>query len=111
MANNYCYVVKITDKISKHLGLRNVCDDFMDYIESLEADNITIDFEGVVTISRSFAHQYIIRKRKSKKIINEINLADNIKKMFDIVKESIDNPKPKRPIIDFSNVKVTYVNI
>ena len=80
--------VRIAEKISADLALRNVADDFFDLIESLPSNNLTVDFAGVRSISRSFAHQYTIRKKTSSKLINEINIPDNVVKMLEIVRNS-----------------------
>jgi hypothetical protein len=65
------------------------------------ADVVQIDFSGVSSISRSFAHQYLQRKNESKKIIKEINLSENIARMFDAVR----NSNHKKDIIDRSSVR------
>ena len=80
--------VRITEKISADLALRNVADDFFDLIESLPSNNLTVDFVGVRSISRSFAHQYTARKKITSKLINEINMPDNVVKMLEIVRNS-----------------------
>ncbi len=79
--------VRIAEKISADLALRNVADDFFD-LESLPSNNLTVDFAGVRSISRSFAHQYTTRKKTSSKLINEINMPDNVVKMLEIVRNS-----------------------
>ncbi len=79
--------VRIAEKISADLALRNVADDFFD-LESLPSNNLTVDFAGVRSISRSFAHQYTTRKNTSSKLINEINMPDNVVKMLEIVRNS-----------------------
>ena len=80
--------VRIAEKISADLALRNVADDFFDLIESLPSNNLTVDFAGVRSISRSFAHQYTTRKKTCSKLINEINMPDNVVKMLEIVRNS-----------------------
>ena len=87
--------ILIAEQISTDLALRNSADRFFDFIDSIKQDNIIIDFKKVEFISRSFAHQYYLRKKSSKKIINEINMSLNIKKMFKIVSE----PKQKKQVI------------
>lgn len=85
-------IVSVVEKISADLALRTVADDLVDWLESLPTDRITLDFTGVHSISRSFAHQYVSRKKTSTKQINEINLPDNIAKMFWVVENPARNP-------------------
>ena len=48
-------------------------------------NKMQIDFSDVLSISRSFAHQYVTRRKKSQKRITEINLPENVEKMFRVV--------------------------
>ena len=48
-------------------------------------EKIYIDFSEIKSISRSFAHEYSNRKKKTTKLITEINMLENIEKMFRIV--------------------------
>ncbi|MGH9923607.1 MAG: STAS-like domain-containing protein [Nitrososphaerales archaeon] len=94
MSNTAPDVINVAEKISTDLALRTVADDLFDWLESLPADRITLDFTGIRSISRSFAHQYVSRKKTSTKQINEINLPDNVAKMFWIVEHPTQNHSP-----------------
>lgn len=87
--------ILISKQVSTDLALRNSADRFFDLIDSIKQDTLIIDFKNVQFISSSFAHQYYLRKKSSKKTINEINMSSDIKKMFKIVSE----PKPKKQLI------------
>ena len=75
-------VIKIKDEISSDLALRLSASSLYSKLEALDENEIRIDFDGVLSISRSFAHEYMTRKLKSNKKIIEINVPDNVHKMF-----------------------------
>ena len=97
--------VQLNKEFSKDLALRFTADILFDRIESLPARKIIIDFVNIESISRSFAQEYLSRKRQTTKCIEEINIPLNVEKMLDIVsipKESIRFPS-------FQNMKIRYV--
>lgn len=87
----------IVEKLSPDLALRDNADRLFD---SFESDTL-IDFKNVKSISRSFAHQYQLRKNKFSKKIIEKNVPTNVKKMFKIV----ENPQKKEQLIDLTKLK------
>ena len=76
----------IVDNISQHLAFRDSADDFFSYTSRLEESDVIIDFSGVESITRSFAHQYLKNKKKVKKQIVEKNMPSNVMHMFELVK-------------------------
>lgn len=84
-------VVKVEAEIAPYLMLRGVADAFFDKLEAKSAESITLDFRNVHSISRSFAHQYLLRKEASRKQIIEINVEKNVAKMLELVKSQIAN--------------------
>lgn len=93
----------IAKKVSEVLSLRDAADDFFDAIEKSSDASITVNFSNVSFMSRSFAHQYLTRKKQSAKKITETNLPENIRKMFDVVKrpgKKHELPKPTFRRID-----------
>jgi len=89
--------------------LRGVADSFFDELERIKEDSIVVDFEGVRSISRSFAHQYVLRKRTSTKKIVEANVPENVSKMLRIIEISSATSKPKHIMIDPDHVKVITI--
>lgn len=85
--------IKIADTISPKLGFRDSAADFFHKIEQSNSDVIQIDFENVVFISRSFAHEYLKQSKISKKEIIPINRPENVNSMFKAINESTKNPK------------------
>lgn len=88
--------------VSKNLATRKAADIFFDKIDSLVTDKIDIDFDSVSFMSRSFADEYLQRKKCSKKIIEEKNLSEYIKNIFKSVsKES------KKDFIEINVIKAS----
>lgn len=77
--------VRIKDALSADLALRNRADSFFDDIEKMRASEIVIDFSEVRSISRSFAHEYQLRKKASDKKITEVHIPRHVLSMFNIV--------------------------
>ncbi len=75
----------------KNLSLRLNANLLFDAIDKSKEDTLKLDFHGIKTISRSFAQQYLERKIMSKKKIVELNMPDNISKMFYLVKSKKDS--------------------
>lgn len=86
----------VTVKVRDHLpalGMRASCDELMDYIESLPYESVTVDFDTFTIASRSFVHQYLLRKERSRKMISEINLHPVIARMLETVKKQMEEPR------------------
>ncbi|GBC73850.1 hypothetical protein HRbin04_01257 [archaeon HR04] len=90
--NSNVVVIRLKDRVPR-LDMRITCNKLFDYIESLPNTNIIVDFTGFDIATRSFIHQYIIRKEKSEKRIEEINLSPTIEGLFKIVKKQIEEPR------------------
>lgn len=74
--------VKMISAVAPDLALRDIASRFFDGIESRPEGKIIIDFSGVESISRSFAHEYLVRRGRSAKTFVEVNVPDNVSKMF-----------------------------
>jgi hypothetical protein len=85
MATSNEFMFSVQQKLSSNLAFRHSADDLFEYINSLSASKIMIDFSGITSITRSFAHQYIVNKIKSDKQIFECEMPSNIKPMFELV--------------------------
>ena len=86
----------IKDVISPDLALRNSAEYLFKVIDRLSDDRITVDFTGVKSITRSFADEYLNRKKSSKKMIIEINVSDVVTQMFDVIEKKPSKfPVPK----------------
>lgn len=76
------FEVKIISAVAPDLALRDIASSFFDGIESRPEEKIVVDFSGVETISRAFAHEYQVRKGQSMKTVTEVNVLENVSKMF-----------------------------
>jgi len=106
--------IEIAEVLSPRLGFRDSAKDFFHMINQLPADTVEIDFTDVKFMSRSFAHEYIQEKKKSRKIILESNVSENVYAMFQAVKKSIRDPhklkiKPSKTITLPSQYKASSV--
>ena len=81
-------LIEIREKISIDLALRHTADLFFNQLEYLPDSEISVSFTDVRSISRSFAHQYMLRKKLSNKRIRELNLPAYVQKMFKLVEET-----------------------
>jgi anti-anti-sigma regulatory factor len=98
----------ISKKISTHLALRESADNLFEFINDLRSLQVVLDFSGVVFMSSSFAHQYLLNKRKSGKEIVEDNVPDNVQKMFALVKSRKPKTKSFASTSDLEIVKAEF---
>ena len=89
--------IMIDEKVNNHLNLRESAKEFfreLDYeLNTTPGENIEdviINFENVVFISQSFAHEYIKQKNKVCKNIIEKRVPKKVKAIFEIVSKRDD---------------------
>ena len=70
--------------MSKHLRFRDLAEDLFKDL----AEKNTFDFKDIETVSRSFAHEYLIQKNKIESKVVEVNMDEKIRQIFEIVKEN-----------------------
>jgi len=87
--------VHMAEAISPNLMLRGVADAFFDRLERMDVDCLVLDFSGIRSISRSFAHQYILRKKANSKTVREENVPENVSKMLALVERSVSVERPR----------------
>ncbi len=78
-------VIKLVDFISKYPAYRISAINLFTFINSLNEKDIIIDFCGVEGVTHSFAAQYQDEKKITNKNIQEININENVTKMFKIL--------------------------
>ena len=74
--------ISLKRAIAPYLALRASADRLFDRIESSPNKEAVIDFSGIETITRSFAHQYALRKQSSQKNISEARIPSSIKSVM-----------------------------
>jgi len=101
---NICNEVEfvIRNHLSEDLATRNRASQFFELMESSRADRVVVNFEMVQSISRSFADEYVKRKRAFRVAVSEKNVPINIQKMFEIVSAPVE----KKQIINFDKLKI-----
>lgn len=78
----------LKDRVSQDLSLRNMVSNIFKAVEFQKNEDVLIDFADIQSISRSFAHEYLIHKQQQNCKVLEINMPSNIKKMFEIVQDT-----------------------
>ena len=91
----------------KNLALRNNADILFDSIEKSKEKKVVLDFKDIQFMSRSFAQQYLLRKKRCDKEIKEINIKEDVANMFEIVKNQ--KTKSQFHAKDFEIIEVTSV--
>ena len=71
----------------KNLSLRYNANLLFDSIDKSKEQEIVLDFSKITFMSRSFAQQYLMRKKQSPKQIVEKNVPEVVAKMFMVVKK------------------------
>lgn len=82
--------IRLDKYISKNLILRNSADRLFKHINDMKSNKIILNFNNIKSVNRAFSHQYLVNKKLSKKDIIEVNLPSNVKKMFDLVRNKIE---------------------
>lgn len=77
--------IMISEELYPNLGMNSVAKDLFEEINKSEIKKYIIDFTNVVFMSRSFTQEYLFQKLKTEKEIEEINVPENIQKMFDVI--------------------------
>jgi hypothetical protein len=77
------------DKISKHLRFRDTA---VDLFKEIKQDTV-FDFKNILTISRSFAHEFLTQKNNCKFNISQINASNEINQIFEVVLSNDDRSR------------------
>ncbi|MBE0518910.1 MAG: DUF4325 domain-containing protein [Thermoplasmata archaeon] len=80
--------VRLVDILSPNLLLRCNARELFFSFERFSDEEIIVDFSGIRTITRSFAHEYSQRKNRSSRTIVERSLPENIRKMLLVVRST-----------------------
>lgn len=83
----------LKDMASENLSLRNMAVNVFNAREFQGNGKVLVDFTGIVSISRSFAHEYLVNKEKQSCEVVDVNVPPNIGRMFEVVKNSQEKPE------------------
>lgn len=92
--------LSLVKAISNNLAFRHSADYLFNYINTLNESKIAIDFTGIESISRSFAHQFVINKNKSNKQIICCGMPPDIAPMFELVNRQISKQRNSATLSD-----------
>lgn len=84
MAKNRILRISLRRSIAPYLALRETADRLFDQIEHDSSKEAIVDFSGIESMTRSFAHQYILRKQKSRKTISEVHVTPSAAAIMDM---------------------------
>ena len=79
-------IIKLKEEISSNLIIRLDAEQLFEKLEN-NTSKVVMDFEGIELINRSFAQEYLNQKFNAKYEIEEINLPDEVKNMFNVILE------------------------
>ena len=77
------FKIKLIEKCPKRIGFGETAKIIFSKVNAYE--EAIIDFESIEFISRTFAQEYVAQKYLSKTKITEVNVADNIEKLLELV--------------------------
>lgn len=83
----------LKDTVSEDLALRNMAASVFEAKEFKGSGQVLVDFAGIKSISRSFAHEYMKRKNEQSCEVVDINVPPNIKRMFEVVENTHIKPE------------------
>ncbi len=95
--------VEISKAISEDLASRYSASKFIEDLSKYGSMKIEVDFSNVKTITRSFAHEYMTRKKASSLNIVDENIPLPVQRMFHVVEESPE----RKDLIDTSSYQIT----
>jgi hypothetical protein len=70
--------IHLQSAFAPYLALRASADRLFDSIEDSAKKEFLVDFSGVESMTRSFAHQYMLRKKQCPKKVSEANMVENV---------------------------------
>lgn len=82
--------VYISDILATNLVTRSSVEKLFRLIAKKKSKIIHVDFSKVEFISRSFAHEYLIKKQDASKTVKEDHMNREVKKMLTLVSEQKD---------------------
>ncbi len=86
-------VIEIRRRIADNLATRRAADELFDFVATMPQKIVILNFKSVESVTRSFAHEYILKKKETDKKIVEKNLPSGIKMMFTLVSKQKDGPR------------------
>ena len=79
-------IIKLKEEIDSNLIIRLDAEELFKKLED-NSSKVVMDFQGIEFINRSFAQEYLNQKFHAKYDIEEINVPDDVKNMFNVILE------------------------
>ncbi|MBO4516049.1 hypothetical protein J5751_01090 [bacterium] len=76
----------LAKEIDSDLGSRNKIEELYKKIDD-NVSKVVMNFNGVEFMGRSFAQEYLNQKNKASFQVVEVNVPDDVQKLFDIILE------------------------
>ncbi|MDE1837958.1 MAG: hypothetical protein KGJ23_15255 [Euryarchaeota archaeon] len=90
-------VLKVADAVGPMLVLRETAASFFSKVNSTPSPTVVVDFSGTTFMSRSFAHEYLVRKAASRKSVHQRNVPEEARRMLALVREQRRVARSDRP--------------
>lgn len=81
-------VIDLGERYSKKLGVRPTAKKLFQEINN--ETSVTLNFENIEFMSRSFAQEYVFQKHNTKATIDEVNLDESIQKLLEVVEDDFN---------------------
>ena len=82
-------VLEPSAELGPMLVLREAAVTFFARLDASRSSSIIIDFSGTRFMSRSFAHEYLVRRSASRKHIQERNEPEEVRRMIALVERQV----------------------
>lgn len=89
-------VVRMSD-LGSTIMLRDSIDALFDQLEARPPQPLVLDFTGVEFISRSSAHEYLVRTARSRHLLSESGVCPEVARMIALVKRQLDRARSGIP--------------
>lgn len=90
--------IRVAEEIGSRLILRDSVKSIFTRVRSDPTERVVLDFSGVQFMSRSFAHEYLVNKDASGKVIIEENSPDEVRKMLELVGRQIEAARREKDL-------------
>ncbi len=78
--------IYLASHFSRNLAFRDNARNLFDVINNSDLDEIILNFQDIEAISRSFAHEILVKLRETEKKVIIENIPPDVQKMMDLVK-------------------------
>lgn len=88
MNNMNTYKITLKEMFAKKLGIDYGAKKL--FQEANQYKDVTLDFDGIEFMSRSFGQEYVVQRHYSKANITEINMCESIERLLEVVQKDFE---------------------